>query len=79
MSDRDITNDDIRRVSTEIGRNIAKAIPPGVMFALLVFDGGDHGFMNYVSNADRVDMIAGLKELIANLEGRVVRDVKGSA
>jgi hypothetical protein len=44
-----------------------------VGFTLLVFPLGveEKGRMNYVSNADRRDMIVSLKELVANFEGRV--------
>lgn len=41
-------------------------------FTLFVFDKGNDGRMNYISNADRNDMIVALKEFIAVLEGRTV-------
>ncbi len=43
-------------------------------FVLLVFEFGtkDHRKMNYMSNAERVDMLCALKELVANFEGRAV-------
>jgi hypothetical protein len=34
-------------------------------FALLVFDFGADGFMNYISNANRDDMIRAMEEFIA--------------
>ncbi len=42
-------------------------------FALLVFDMGmvEAGRMNWISNAQRQDMIVALKEMVAQLEGRV--------
>lgn len=45
--------------------------PRTVGFVLLAFpfDGND-GRMNYISNADRKDIIVALKELVANFEGR---------
>lgn len=45
-----------------------------VGFCLLIFrfDEAKRGRMNYISNADRKDMIAALKELIAQMEGRVI-------
>jgi hypothetical protein len=46
-------------------------------FVVLMFDFGDAGRLNYISNAERADMIAALHELIARLEGRAV-DYKGS-
>jgi hypothetical protein len=43
----------------------------GYGFALFVFPfNGDRGRMNYISNAEREDMVAALKEFIANSEGR---------
>ena len=42
-------------------------------FMLMVFDLETHsGRMNYISNANRDDMIAALKEFIAHSEGRIV-------
>ena len=62
----------------EIMNNIAKLLskifkPYG--FSLLVFpfaqnDKGN-GRMNYISNANREDMLAAMKEFIANAEGRL--------
>lgn len=49
----------------------------GYGFALLVFEFGDSGRMNYVSNARREDMIAAMKEFIANAEGRMVESPEG--
>jgi len=46
-------------------------LPEGYGFALLVFGLGEaEGYMNYISNANREDMICALKELVANFEGR---------
>jgi hypothetical protein len=44
----------------------------GYGFALLVFRFGaeEKGRMNYISNAERADMVVALKELISILEGR---------
>jgi hypothetical protein len=39
--------------------------------ALLVFEFGHTGRVNFISNADRSDMIAAMKEFIARNEGRV--------
>lgn len=41
-------------------------------FALFMFNmkGGDSSRMNYISNCDREDMLASLKEFIARVEGR---------
>jgi hypothetical protein len=44
----------------------------GYGFTLMVFDLNaiDHGNMNYISNANRADMVTAMKEFIANEEGR---------
>lgn len=41
-------------------------------FCIIMFPFGDvpESRINYISNANRADMVCGLKELIANLEGR---------
>jgi len=39
-------------------------------FCLFMFQFGEGGFTNYISNANREDMLATLKEFIANAEGR---------
>lgn len=53
-----------------VGKLLNKIFKP-FGFALLVFDFGNHGRMNYISNADREDMITAMKEFIAVHEGRV--------
>ena len=49
-------------------------LPPEFGFTLLVFKTGDveGGRMNYISSAERGDMLTAMKELIANFEGRVI-------
>ena len=61
--------------------NPDKTVPKKFGFALLVFDfdGAQGGRMNWVSNANRTDMIVALKEMVAQLEGRVVDPPKGKA
>jgi hypothetical protein len=45
----------------------------GAGFCLLVFDQHDtDGRMNYISNANREDMVVALKEFIANCEVRMI-------
>jgi hypothetical protein len=50
-----------------------KADPKRIGFAILVFpfDAPEGTRTNYVSNADRDDMITALKEVVARFEGRV--------
>lgn len=45
---------------------------PGKGVTLMVFDFGDKGRMNYISNASREDMLIALKEFIAKHEGRLM-------
>lgn len=50
--------------------------PKKVAFVLLMAEFGkiDDGRVNYISNADRADCIAMMKEWIARAEGRYVED-----
>lgn len=43
----------------------------GAGFALLIFDKTDPARANYISNAQREDMLVAMKEFIARNEGRV--------
>ena len=47
-------------------------------FCLLMFDFGSDKRMNYVSNAQREDMLCAMKEFIAHAEGRAI-DTIGNA
>lgn len=51
-----------------------KTRPRRVGFALLVFEFGKTkgGRVNYISNADRSEMITAMREYLARAEGRVV-------
>lgn len=60
-----------RQQMNEIAGVLASALPPGTGFALLVFDlGATHGRMNYISNAERADMLVAMKAFVAADEGR---------
>lgn len=50
-----------------------------VGFVLLTFEFGktEGGRVNYISNGDRPDMIAAMKEWLARAEGRVTADAPG--
>lgn len=60
--------EELEEIARDVGREIGEAMPPGVGFALLVFDFGSDGTISYISNARREDMIAALKALIVNME-----------
>lgn len=71
----DPMDEEIRRVANDIGARIGSALPPNYGFALLIFGTGEsEGRMNYISNADRDEMVAALKELIARFEGRYTEE-----
>jgi hypothetical protein len=61
--------DDLNKIMNDIGKILADVVKPKG-FALLVFDLGNDGNMNYISNANRDDMITAMKEFIAVHEGR---------
>ena len=48
----------------------AKGEDRKIGFCLLVFNFGDEGRCNYISNADRIDMITLLKEQLKRFEGQ---------
>lgn len=59
------------KMMNDIGRILTDAVGDGYGFVFLVFaTNTTDGRMNYISNANRADVIASLKELIANMEGR---------
>lgn len=66
------TKEEVESYVGELGRIIASsgACPPGIGFALLMFDFGEGGTMAYTSNAVRADMIAALEELLKTLRER---------
>jgi hypothetical protein len=64
-----------------IARSIGQSVPRGVGFALLLFTfdqkPDEDGFLTWISNAERDDMLAAMKEFIARNEGRAVAPSKG--
>lgn len=54
---------DMNEVADQLGDTFK-----GYGFCLLVFDFNTKGRMNYISNADRADMVTAMKEFIANAE-----------
>ncbi len=73
MSDRA----SLERQAKKIGHRIARALPKGVGFTLLVFDFGEAGTGNlaYLSNAQRSDMLKAMREFIAKQEAGGVSSV----
>lgn len=63
----------MKEIMNDIGRTLGRAIKEvdgNYGFCLFVFEFGHGGRINYISNANREDMIATLKEFIAKAEGR---------
>jgi len=73
-----ISEDGLRRQSREVGEGIAKALPPGVGFTLILFTFGTGGWINYISNAQREDMIRALRGLLFEIETDVPGSEKGN-
>lgn len=67
---QDFIQPEVREAMREVADALAGVLPKGFGFSLLVFEMNmDKGFMNYISNANREDMLCAFKELIANFEG----------
>jgi len=73
MSDHQPLEDATHEAMNDIALMLDSLTPEGYGFTLLMFkmNGKGDGRMNYISNASREDMLAALKELVANFEGRV--------
>ena len=67
MSDR-ATLEEAERKMQSIALVVGNMVPEGWGFAVLCFSFGEGGFMNWVSNAARQDMIKALRETANNLE-----------
>jgi hypothetical protein len=53
----------------KLGERLKKEIP-GLGFALFVFEFYEPGMANYISNAQRADMIKALEETLARLKSK---------
>ena len=62
------TLEEAERTMQSLARVVGNMTPKGWGFAVLCFSFGENGFMNWVSNAERQDMIKALKEMVENLE-----------
>lgn len=54
-----------------IGKELKASLPPGVGFAVFVFDIGAKGNLAYVSNAERNSMLEAIREFIRNCEAGI--------
>ncbi len=61
---------ELEEKARHIGRLIGTACPEGAGFCLMLFDlgKGKHGEMTYISNANRVDMLKCVRELLEVVE-----------
>lgn len=71
MSTHGPVEQEIREQMQAVGEAVSMFLPDGYGFTLLIFRTGDveDGRMNYMSTANREDMLVALKELVANMEG----------
>ena len=63
-----MTRLELEQLTVAIGKGLAKNIPPGISFTLILADFGDDGNMAYASNAQRADNAKMLREMADNLE-----------
>jgi hypothetical protein len=76
MSDHGPIESKFRDDMNEVAKLLNMALH-GAGFCLLVFDRNTaEGRMNYISNANRDDMLTALKEFVANAEGRMMKEVR---
>lgn len=64
----EIENAEVEGVLNDIGQKLGETMPKGFGFNLLIFSFGENGSMFYISNAQRQDMIAAMKEFIGKQE-----------
>ena len=60
--------EEVERKMQGIAAAVKALVPEGWGFAVLCFSYGENGFMNWVSNAQRDDMIKALREMADKLE-----------
>jgi hypothetical protein len=65
---RDKMNDLARQLDRSFNQDGVRRVG----FALLTFNFGDESRVNYISNADRADMLATMKAFVARAEGLMV-------
>lgn len=61
-----------KEIMQAMGSAIGDTIPKGFGYALIIFPFGGSCISNYISNADRSDMIKALRETADALEGKKV-------
>lgn len=66
----EVENADIEGILKDLGGKLGATLPAGWGFNLLIFQFGVGGSVFYISNAERKDMIAVMKEFIAKQEAQ---------
>ena len=66
-----------RAAGEGLAKIIDDALPDDVGFGLLIVDYGNDGNLSWISNVDRDDMIATMKDFIAASEGRALEAPPG--
>jgi len=61
----------LQEVVRKIGHMIGDCMPPGVGFTLLLFRYGDQPEVQYISSAQREDMIDMLEKMVSRLRGGI--------
>lgn len=64
----EVHNAEVEKQLKEIGRGIAKSLPDGFGFTLFIFSFGEGGSTFYLSNAERGDMLAAMREFMERQE-----------
>lgn len=59
---------DLRHIGRELDKLFKKIWGEHTGFCLVTFKFGEIGISHYISNADRKEMLAGLKDMIESLE-----------
>ncbi len=65
MKTSGVSQEELEVKAREIGGLIGGALPPTVGFALLVFTFGEGGYLAWISNAQRSDMMLALTEFMS--------------
>ncbi len=63
---------EVKASGEKLAQVIDAALPPGHGFALLIVEFGDEGNLSWISNVERDDMIATMKDFIPRHEGRAL-------
>lgn len=60
----EVKNTEVEKVMKEIGQLIAKELPEGWGFSLMIMDYGKNGCTFYISTVQREDMVKAMQEFI---------------